>query len=356
MYGDMASQKDTQGSNSVIDLRSDTVTRPVPAMRAAMAEAEVGDDVYGEDPSVAALETRVASLLGKEAALYVASGTQSNLLALLTHCARGEEIITGREYHVCKYEAGGSSALGGAILTPLDGDANGGLTAQAVAAAIKDPDDIHFPLSRLVSLENTWNGRVQDQAEIVRIAEVARENGLSVHLDGARLMNASVASGRMPADLAAPFDTVSLCLSKGLGAPVGSVLSGPVDFIHRARRVRKMLGGGMRQAGILAAGGLYALDHHVERLAEDHANARALAEGLSGIEGLEADYPETGTNMVFLRLSPDRFGAFKAAMTEAGVLMGGRAPLIRLVTHLDVSADDVARIVDAAAAAFGARR
>lgn len=356
MYSTMSGERTAAGRNRIIDLRSDTVTRPGPAMREAMASAEVGDDVYGEDPTVNALQERVAALVGQAAGLFVSSGTQSNLIALLTHCGRGEEIITGREYHVCKYEAGGASVLGGAVLTPLDVGANGGLTAQAVAAAIKDPDDIHFPMSRLVSLENTWNGHVQDQGEIVRIADMAHGRGLAVHLDGARLMNASVSSGRPAAELAAPFDTVSVCLSKGLGAPVGSVLTGPAAFIERARRLRKMLGGGTRQAGVLAAAGLYALDHHVERLAEDHANARLLAEGLARIGGLEVDYPDTATNMVFLRLPPERFGAFRAGMAEAGVLIGGRSPLIRMVTHLDVSAEDIGRVVDAAKASMAGAR
>ncbi|MFZ2102606.1 MAG: low-specificity L-threonine aldolase [Oricola sp.] len=353
MYTDMTSARDANGRNRLIDLRSDTVTRPGPGMRAAMAAAEVGDDVYGEDPNVNGLEARVAELVGKEAGLFVPSGTQSNLLAMMTHCRRGEEILTGREYHVCKYEAGGASVLGGAVLTPLEVGDTGGLTAGAIAAAIK-ADDIHFPVTRMVSLENTWNGRVQDQAEIERIAAVARENGLAMHLDGARLMNAAVASGRAAAELAAPFDTVSLCLSKGLGAPVGSVLSGPADFIRRARRLRKMVGGGMRQAGILAAACHYALDHHVDRMAEDHANARALAEGLAGIGDIEVEYPGAGTNMVFLKVAPERFDAFSAAMADAGVLIGGRSPAIRLVTHLDVSAEDIARVVEAATACFAA--
>lgn len=345
MYQTSTAQATLHG-NRVIDLRSDTVTRPTPGMRKAMAEAEVGDDVFGDDPTVKALEERVAALVGKEAAVFVPSGTQSNFLALITHCARGEEIVTGRDYHVNKYEAGGASALGGAILTPLPLDGNGGLTPEQVVEAVKD-DDPHLPVTRLVSLENTWNGRVQDQRAIERIAAVARANSLALHLDGARLMNAAVASGQSPAALAAPFDTVSLCLSKGLGAPIGSVLSGPADFVRRARRNRKMIGGGMRQVGVLAACGLFALDHHVERLADDHAHARALADGLCGIPDLDVDYPDSGTNMVFLTVRPEQFLPLRDALAARGVLIGGRSPLIRLVTHLDVDEGDISRVVEA---------
>ncbi len=344
----------TRGApNRVIDLRSDTVTRPTPAMREAMAEADVGDDVFGDDPTVNALEERVAALVGKEAGLFVPSGTQSNFLALITHCARGEEIITGRDYHVNKYEAGGASAFGGAILTALPQAANGSLTPDQIAAAVK-PDDSHLPVSRLVSLENTWNGRVQDQANIEAIAVVARANGLSLHLDGARLMNAVIATRRSAADLAAPFDTVSLCLSKGLGAPIGSVLSGPRDFIRKARRNRKMAGGGMRQAGVLAACGLHALDHHVERLAQDHANAKRLAQALSAIPGLVVDYPANATNMVWVTLPDGAFAPLQKAMAEQGILLLGGGNAMRIVAHLDVTEDDMTCVADAMAAYFGA--
>jgi threonine aldolase len=355
MYSEIRRDGGQARNARVIDLRSDTVTRPTDAMRDAMHAADVGDDVYGEDESINALEEKTAALTGKQAGLFVSSGTQSNLLAMLTHCARGEEIITGRENHVCKYEAGGVSVLGGAVMTPLPPAAGGALTAAAVAAAIKE-DDVHFPVSRLVSLENTWNGHVQDQAEFEAIAKLARGRGLSMHLDGARLMNAAVASGRSAAELAAPFDTISLCLSKGLGAPVGSVLSGPADFIARARRTRKMLGGGMRQAGSLAAAGIHALNHHVDRLAEDHANARRLAEGLRDIPALDVDHAAKQTNMVFLRIGAGDFDALREAMADARILIGGRSPVVRMVTHLDVTAEDIETVIAAAKQAFTGRR
>lgn len=326
-----------------VDLRSDTVTRPDAAMRRAIAEAEVGDDVYGDDPSVNALEAHVAGLLGKEAAVFCTSGTQSNLSAMLAHCQRGEELIAGRGYHVLAAEAGGSSALGGIVHTAIPIGEDGGLDPADVAAAIK-PDDVHYPISRLLCLENTMGGKVQSAERLAAAAAPAREKGLSVHLDGARLMNAAVALGVAPAILAAPADTVSLCLSKGLGAPCGTVLAGPAALIARARRQRKLLGGSMRQAGILAAAGLHALTHNVARLADDHANARRLAEGLAALDGVTVEPPQT--NMVFLALPADRWSAICDRVASDGILLGRRGPRLRLVTHKDLDPAAIDRALE----------
>lgn len=339
----------------VIDFRSDTVTRPSDAMRAAMASAPVGDDVYRDDPTVIALEERVADLLGKEAGLFVASGTQSNLLALMTHCGRGEEYICGNLCHVARYEAQGAAVLGGVAPCHLPVDARGGLSAEALSAAIK-PDDPHFPVTRLLCLENTINGLVQDDAEQARVAAVARDHGLSVHLDGARLMNAAVRSAVTPRELARHADTVSLCLSKGLGAPVGSVLSGPRSFIERARRNRKMLGGGMRQAGVLAACGLHALDHNVARLADDHMRALRLAGILAAYDIFEVHHDRIETNMVYFSYRNSKeINALHAHLERSGIRFGRPQETIRLVTHLDI--DDAAlERVDAALSAFSSGR
>jgi threonine aldolase len=345
-YSSMAVK--SSNTDKAIDLRSDTVTRPSVGMYDAMMSAPVGDDVYGDDESVNALEVQTARLLGKQAALFVSSGTQSNLIAMLTHCARGEEIIVGDDYHTYIAEARGASVLGGIALTPLATDENGGLQPGQISAAIK-PDDIHSPISRLLCLENTVSGSVQSPENIKALVAVARHAGLNVHLDGARLMNAVMALGESAASLAEPFDSVSLCLSKGLGAPVGSVLSGSSEFIERARRYRKLLGGGMRQAGILAACGIYALEHNIERLAEDHANAELLAEGLSAIEGISI---RQRTNMVFVELSSNVAAALQARLAEEGIAISAGFPFIRLVTHLDISKSDIKRVIDAARVAL----
>jgi len=329
-----------------VDLRSDTVTLPGAAMRAAMAAAELGDDVYGEDPTVNALEAAGAALLGKAAAVFVSSGTQGNLSAVLSHCGRGEEYLAGRRYHVFQSEAGGTAALGGVVPYPLPVAADGSLDPAEVEAAVK-PEDLHYPRTRLLCLENTVSGRVQRPERIAALAAVARRHGLALHLDGARLLNAAVALGRPPAELAAPFDSVSLCLSKGLGAPVGSLLAGSAEFVGRARRIRKLLGGALRQAGVLAAAGLYALEHNVARLAEDHANAHRLAEGLQDLPGLRVELAEVETNMVFLETEPARAEALAAALAAQGIVIAARGPRVRLVTHLDVKADDVERVVTA---------
>ena len=321
----------------MIDLRSDTVTRPTPAMRAAMAAAEVGDDVFGDDPSVNALQARIAAELGKEAALFMPSGTQSNLTAVLCHCQRGDEFIAGQHSHAYRYEAGGAAVLGSVQPQPLEQAEDGTMSLAAIEAAIK-PDDMHFARTRLLALENTWGGRVLPPAYVEEATALARRHGLATHLDGARFFNAVVASGSTPAGLARDFDSISVCFSKGLGAPVGSALVGSGELIARARRWRKMLGGGLRQAGVLAAAALHALDHHVERLALDHANARRLAEGLQGLPGVSVAMPQT--NIVFVELAPGKGPGAVERLAAAGVLCTGLYKL-RLVTHLDVSAADI---------------
>jgi threonine aldolase len=332
----------------MIDHRSDTVTRPTPAMRKAMAAAEVGDDVYGEDPTVNELERLAADMLGTEAAVFVASGTQGNLIALLSHCQRGDEYIVGQQAHTYKYEGGGAAVLGGIQPQPLEFRADGTLDLHRVAAAIK-PDDHHFARTRLLCLEDTQGGKVLPLAYLQRAREFVDAHKLALHLDGARAFNAAVKLGVPAAQISRHFDTVSLCLSKGLGAPVGSVLCGRRDLILRARRWRKVVGGGMRQAGILAAAGIIALQQHVERLAEDHENARRLAEGLAGIPALGVDPSSVQTNMVFCTIAGTDMDALRAHLKAKGVVIGSGNPL-RLVTHLDVSASDVDRVV----AAFGA--
>ncbi len=347
MYEGMkAAQQTARGSNRrrMIDLRSDTVTVPSAAMRQAMAEAEVGDDVYGDDPTVEALQVKAAGMLGKEAGLFLPSGTQSNLVALMTHCQRGEEYIAGDSYHIFHDEAAGAAVLGSISPIGLPTDARGGLSPEAVAGAIK-ADDPHYAVSRLVCLENTSGGRVQDQDNIDAIAVMAHERGLSVHMDGARLMNAAVASDCSPAHLVRNVDTVSLCLSKGLGTPVGSVLCGPRDFIKRALRARKMLGGGMRQAGVLAACGLYALDHNVARLAEDHRHAARMAEGLAQFPALKVIRDPEHTNMLFVAPREEDHTALLAHLAGEGIVFGSQKPSIRLVTHLDITDEDVETVI-----------
>ncbi|MBX3604939.1 MAG: low-specificity L-threonine aldolase [Piscinibacter sp.] len=324
-----------------IDLRSDTVTRPTAGMRAAIAGAAVGDDVFGDDPTVNALQARVAALLGKEDALFVTSGTQGNQCALMSHCARGEEAIVGHLSHMNRYEAGAGAVLGSVPFHVIANQPDGTLPLAEIEAAFK-PDDPHFPRSRLLCLENTWNGHVLPQDYLDAATDLAHRHGLVTHLDGARLFNAVVASGTVPARLVQGFDSVSVCFSKGLGAPIGSVLAGSRELVGRARRVRKMLGGGLRQAGVLAAAALYALDHHVERLAEDHAHARALAEGLQGLPGVRVEGAHT--NMVFLDVERARAEAVVARLREQGLLCTGLYRL-RLVTHLDLTRADVERAI-----------
>jgi threonine aldolase len=332
-----------------VDLRSDTVTRPGAGMYQAMAEARLGDDVYGEDETVNLLETAAASLLGKPAGLFLSSATQGNLVAMLAHNARGEEILLGERYHIFASEAGGVSALGGIIMHPLQTDASGSLGLDQVLAAIKE-DDPHNPITRTLALENTVSGQVQDPAHHRRLAEAVREQGIKVHLDGARLMNASVALQQAAADIVAPFDSVMLCLSKGLGAPVGAMLCGEVEFVARARRLRKQLGGGMRQAGVIAACGLYALENNVARLAEDHERARQLAEGIAGIDGLPV---RQHTNMVFIEPRAQDYEPLRQHLQARQVLIDRQPPAFRLVTHLDIDDDAIARAVEAIHSYYG---
>lgn len=327
-----------------VDLRSDTVTRPGTAMRTAMSQARVGDDVWGDDPSVIALEARVAQLAGHAAALILPSGTQSNLVGLMAHCARGDEYLVGQTYHTYRHEAGGAAVLGGIQPQPLPVQSDGTLSLDEVRAAIK-PDDIHFARSRVLSLENTQNGKIIPQDYIQAARALANEQGLQLHMDGARLFNAAVAQNLPLARLSEPFDSVSLCFSKGLGAPVGSVLTGSLDFIQRARRWRKMVGGGMRQAGILAAAMEFALDHQVERLAHDHQRARILADGLHHLPWAQS--VECHTNMVFARLAPDVDpAALTQYMAEQGVIIHG-GQTVRLVTHLDIDDSGLERALTA---------
>jgi threonine aldolase len=318
----------------VIDLRSDTVTRPTPAMRAAMAAAAVGDDVFGDDPTVNALQEKAAALFGMPAGLFFPSGTQSNLAALMAHCGRGEEVIVGQDAHTYRYEGGGAAVLGSIQPQPLANLPDGTLDLAMVEAAIK-PDDSHFAITRLLALENTIGGKVIGRAYLEAALALARRRGLATHLDGARIFNAAVKLGLAAHELCAGFDTVSVCLSKGLGAPAGTVLVGRRDLIDRARRIRKMLGGGMRQAGILAAGALHALEHHRERLAEDHDNARRLAASLGAIDGVAVGTVET--NIVNVDL-PCAAAAVVAEAERRDVLLSAVGPQrLRLVTHLDVA-------------------
>jgi len=338
-------------SAGVVDLRSDTVTRPSAAMRRAMHDAELGDDVFGDDPTVNALQRRVADMLGKEAALFMPSGTMSNLSAIMSHCARGDEYIVGQGAHCYRYEAGGAAVLGSVQPQPLAHQADGSLALADIEAAIK-PDDEHFARTRLLALENTIGGKVLAQAYVEQATALARANGLATHLDGARLFNAAVQQRCNAVDLVRGFDSVSVCFSKGLGAPVGSALVGPHDFIRRAHRVRKMLGGGMRQAGVLAAAALHALDHHIDRLAEDHALAARFAEGLSGIDALTVVPPQT--NIVFVTVGDGRGPALLEHLKQRGVLATGLIGL-RFVTHLDVDQAGIDRAIAAVHSFFEER-
>ncbi len=329
----------------MIDLRSDTVTRPTAAMRAAMLDAAVGDDVYGEDPTVNALQQRVANDLGFEAALFVPTGTQSNLLALMSHCERGDEYLVGADAHTYKFEGGGAAVLGSIQPQPIPHDVGGTLPLEKVAAAIK-PVDPHFARTRLLALENTWHGRVLPLDYLRAAHDFARERGLAIHLDGARLFNAAVGAGVSAREIAQHFDSVSVCLSKGLGAPVGSVLVGSSALIDKARRWRKVAGGGWRQAGMLAAAAQYALDHHVARLADDHARAATLAAGLGDMPSVKL--LGQFTNMVFVDVPADRLRELDVHLRAAGIRISiGYLPTLRLVTHLDVDDEGVARVIDA---------
>ena len=344
---------------NTVDLRSDTVTQPTAAMRVAMAAAPLGDDVFGDDPSVNALQDKIAALLGFEAALFMPTGTQSNLCGILSHCQRGDEYIVGQLAHTYRWEGGGAAVLGSVQPQPLAHQPDGTLALADIEAAIK-PDDAHFAKTRLLTLENTWGGKLLPFAYVQGATQLARDKGLSRHLDGARLFNAATAqaaqNGTDPYDearaIASCFDSVSVCFSKGLGAPVGSALCGGTEFIARAHRIRKMAGGGMRQAGLLAAAASYALDHHVLRLAEDHALAQRLATGLQGIQGLEVEAPQT--NIVFVDLvgaAREQSAALLEHLKSQGVLITGLYRL-RFVTHLDVDGEGVDRAVAAVRSFF----
>ena len=328
---------------NIVDLRSDTVTQPTPAMRAAMLAAPLGDDVFGDDPTVNALQERIASMLGKEAALFVPSGTQSNLVAIMSHCGRGDEYIVGQMAHTYRWEGGGAAVLASVQPQPLEHQADGSIALRDIEAAIK-PDDAHFARSRLLALENTLGGKVLSLAYTTDATALARRHGLATHLDGARLFNAAVKLGVPASELAQHFDSVSVCFSKGLGAPVGSALVGSRDFIQAAHRWRKMVGGGMRQAGMLAAAALHALDHHVERLADDHRLAQRLADGLAAVPGVTVEPPQT--NIVFVEVPPERAAGLLAHLKTCGVLATGLYRL-RFVTHLDVDESGVDRAIAA---------
>lgn len=335
---------------NAIDLRSDTVTRPTPAMRAAMAAAEVGDDVFGDDPSVNALQARMAALTGHEDALLMSSGTQSNLCALLAHCGRGDEYLVGQYAHCYRYEGGGGAVLGGIQPQPLAQDAAGLMALADIEAAIK-PDDEHFARTRLLCLENTWNGQAMPAAYLEAATALARRRGLASHLDGARVFNAAAHDAGRGGDIGAAlraiterFDSVSVCCSKGLGAPVGSLLCGSRAFIARARRWRKAVGGGMRQAGLLAAAIDHALDHHVQRLHDDHERAARLAAGLASVPGLRVR--SAATNIVFADVDGGRSAELLAFLAERGILATGLIGL-RFVTHLGIDDDAIEATVQA---------
>jgi threonine aldolase len=337
--------------HDIVDLRSDTLTLPTPEMREAMARADVGDDVWGEDPTVQRLEALAAARLGKDAGLFVTSGTQGNLVSVVAHTRSGQEVVLDLDSHIYNYEVAGAATIGHVQMRPAK-TARGFLTPEQVREAIR-PSNIHLPETGLVCIENTHNrhgGTCCTPEEIAAVAAAAHEAGVPVHLDGARLFNAAVALGRPAADFTRPVDSVTFCLSKGLGAPVGSVICGSQDFVGRARRVRKMLGGGMRQAGIIAAAGIVALERMVERLAEDHGNARRLAEGLAKLPGLVVDLSSVQTNIVILRVErgPAATEALVKGCAARKVKVHAMGPAaIRCVTHKDVDGDDIARALEA---------
>ena len=336
----------------MIDLRSDTVTKPSAGMRAAMAAADVGDDVFGDDPTVNALQVRVAEMVGMEAALFLPTGTQSNLVALMAHCQRGEEYIVGQDAHTYKYEGGGAAVLGSIQPQPLENSADGTVSLAKIRAAVK-PDDAHFARTRLIAMENTIGGKVIPESYLAEVRAFAVGANLNTHLDGARVFNAAIKTKRDVKDICRHFDSVSVCLSKGLGTPAGSVLCGSRDFIRTGHRWRKMLGGGMRQAGVLAAAGLYALEHNIDRLADDHANATHLAQALGAIPALKVSTPDT--NILFVDVPAQHCAALAEHLRHSNiaVLVGTRT---RIVTHLDVSRSQIDQVITAFQAYFGGAR
>lgn len=336
---------DSKSGLKRVDLRSDTVSMPSEAMKLYASSCPLGDDVFDEDPTVKALEAKIAELLGKPAALFFPTGTQSNLSAVLSHCQRGEEVLVGDNYHIYRDEARGVSVLGGVTMDSIITDETGRMLLRDIQDAIK-PDDPHCAITRLVCLENTVAGCVQNQQEQDAIADYAHKMNLSVHLDGARLFNAAAAQENDISDLVKKVDSVSICLSKGLGTPAGSVLVGTTDLIKTAKRNRKMLGGGMRQVGFLAACGLYALENNVNRLADDHRIAKQLANELSSIEQLEVDLDKVQTNMLFIRPKANNHQQLQEFLGQHNVLIGGQKPFIRMVTHMDILEEDAERTVD----------
>ena len=328
----------------LIDLRSDTVTQPDQTMREVMAGAQVGDDVYGDDPNVNALEHETAELLGKQAGLFLPSGTMSNLTSVLAHCQRGEEVLVGDKYHISCDEAAGAAVLGSVAMHALQTDEFGRFNLEQVNAAIK-PNDYHCPITRLLCLENTVGGCIQEQSHIDALVDCAKSHGLATHMDGARLLNAAVAQNLPPSRLVKSIDTVSLCLSKGLGVPLGSVLVGPSSVIERARRLRKMLGGGMRQAGIIAAAGRHALQHNVERLAQDHRRTQELATALEGVQGLHFNRARVQTNMLFLQ-SP-QMPALASYLAQQGIAITAIGEHARIVLHMQIDDAALQKITEA---------
>ncbi len=330
----------------VIDLRSDTVTQPTDAMWDAMRHAPLGDDVLGDDPTINELEAFAAELLGKEAAVFAGSGTQSNLMGLMAHCGRGDEYLVGQHAHTYRMEGGGAAVLGSIQPQPITNRPDGTLDLAEVEANIKPHDNPHYAMTRLLALENTWNGRVLTLDYQLAAADLAKRNELGLHLDGARFFHAVVALGADAATVAAPFDTISICLSKGLGCPAGSLLIGSSELVARARRTRKMLGGGLRQAGVIGGAGLFALQHHVDRMADDHARARRLATELGALDGLSVDVDAVQTNMVFVGVEGSADDLVSFAADNGVKLLSAYGRNLRLVTHLDIDDDDIDTVVD----------
>ncbi len=334
----------------MLDFRSDTVTKPTEAMRKVMYEAEVGDDVYGEDPNINSLQELVADKFNMEAGIFTTSGTQANLMALMSHCARGDEYIVGQVAHTYKYEAGGGAVLGSIQPQPVDLSEDGSIDLELAKSVIK-PDDHHFANTRLFCLENTQGGKALPLAYLNEAKEFARSAGLAFHLDGARIFNAAVFHGVNVSEISSKFDSVACCFSKGLGAPVGSILCGSRDFINDAHRWRKMLGGGMRQAGVLAAAARYAVENHVDRLAEDHENAKWISEQLSAVDEIEVHFHKNQTNMIFLTVGDNAVSQLAAHLRKQGIVISRGSP-IRIVTHLDVNRNAAAKLVDGIKAFF----
>ena len=335
-----------------LDMRSDTVTQPTRGMLDAMVSAPLGDDVYGDDPTANELQQFAAKLLGKEASLFLSSGTQSNLCAMLTQCQRGEEIITGEHYHVFDSEAGGASALGGIMFATVPNTKNGSIKSSDIIEKIK-PDDAHYPVSKMLCLENTHDGMTQSAVEIDALALLGKDKGLVTHLDGARLMNAVVKQGVNLSDMLKNIDTVSLCLSKGLGAPMGTILAGSEIFIKRAHRTRKLLGGAMRQVGVMAAAGLYALENNIERMRIDHENALLLANRINDFEQLSVDLSTVETNMVFFDIKDGIADKLRSHLRQKGIIIGPGQNKIRLVTHLGYGSEDIDFFIDELQDFFG---